>query len=94
MEVCYLRGGCRPGDFGEPAIDEIGSAAKHETQEKVGFDMGKTLNPEKYNMAFCPFCKGNGKLPKTPDGFDVCRKCGGFGFVKKGEETSGEEENK
>jgi len=45
--------------------------------------MSKTLNPEKYNMAFCAVCKGEGRLPKHPRGFDVCSKCGGFGFVKR-----------
>ncbi len=45
--------------------------------------MSKTLDPEKYNMAICPVCDGKGRLPKHPRGFDVCTKCGGFGFVKK-----------
>ena len=45
--------------------------------------MGNTFDPEKYNMAFCPVCNGKGRLPKHPQGFDVCGKCGGFGFVKK-----------
>jgi hypothetical protein len=45
--------------------------------------MGKTFNPEKFNMAFCPLCKGNGKLPKNPGGFDVCRKCGVLDSLKK-----------
>jgi hypothetical protein len=35
MEMCYLRGDCRPGDFGEPGIDKNGPGAKHEKQEKV-----------------------------------------------------------
>ncbi len=45
--------------------------------------MSKILNPEKYNMAICPVCNGKGRLPKHPRGFEVCSKCGGFGFVKK-----------
>ena len=45
--------------------------------------MGKTFDPEKYNMALCPLCKGEGRLAKNPDGFDVCKECGGFGFIKK-----------
>jgi DNA-binding NarL/FixJ family response regulator len=45
--------------------------------------MGKTFEPGKYNMALCPLCKGEGRLPKTPDGFDVCKECGGFGFIKR-----------
>jgi DnaJ-class molecular chaperone len=40
-----------------------------------------TFNPEKYAMAVCPSCKGNGYIltPKRKP----CPKCGGFGFVKK-----------
>ena len=34
-------------------------------------------------MVFCPVCNGNGKLTKAPGGFDVCRKCGGFGLVER-----------
>jgi DnaJ-class molecular chaperone len=56
--------------------------------------MGNTFNPEKYNMAICPLCKGNGKLPKNPDGFDVCRRCGGFGLIKKTMKIFEEVENK
>jgi len=52
--------------------------------------MEKTFNPEKYNMAFCPLCNGNGKLPKNPDGFDVCKECGGFGLIKKESEILGQ----
>jgi len=46
-------------------------------------DMGKTFDPEKYEMMFCPVCKGKGKLLNSGDGFVVCEKCGGFGMVKK-----------
>jgi DnaJ-class molecular chaperone len=49
--------------------------------------MGKIFNPEKYNMIFCPLCRGKGKLLKNPDGFVVCEKCGGSGLVKKEEEA-------
>ncbi len=45
--------------------------------------MGNTFNPEKYDMVFCPLCNGKGKLPKNPDEFDVCRRCGGFGLIRK-----------
>ena len=45
--------------------------------------MGKTFDPEKYKMTFYPFCKGDGNLPKTPEGFEVCKECGGFGLIKK-----------
>jgi len=44
---------------------------------------GKIFNPEKYNMMFCPDCKGKGKLPKDSDGFNVCSRCGGSGVIKK-----------
>ena len=44
--------------------------------------MGKTFDPTKYNMVFCPLCKGKGRLDKNPDGFVVCKECGGFGFIK------------
>jgi DnaJ-class molecular chaperone len=56
--------------------------------------MGKPFNPEKYNMAFCPLCKGDGKLPKNPDGFDICIGCGGFGLIKKEKKMFKEVENK
>jgi len=45
--------------------------------------MGKTFTPQKYRMVFCPVCNGKGKLPKNAHGFDVCKECGGFGFVKR-----------
>ncbi len=45
--------------------------------------MEKTFDPEKYEMVFCPICKGKGKLPRNASGFDVCRLCGGFGLIKK-----------
>ena len=45
--------------------------------------MDKTFDPEKYKMTFCPLCEGNGKLPKPPEGFEVCKECGGFGLIKK-----------
>ncbi len=45
--------------------------------------MGKIFNPEKYNMIFCPYCEGKGKLFMKPSGFNVCKECGGFGLIKK-----------
>ena len=45
--------------------------------------MDKTFDPEKYGMTFCPLCKGDGKLAKMPEGFEVCKECGGFGLIKK-----------
>jgi len=56
--------------------------------------MAKTFEPEKYKMVLCPLCKGRGRLPKNPDGFDVCRKCEGFGFTKKEMEILEGVENK
>jgi DnaJ-class molecular chaperone len=43
--------------------------------------MGWTFDPQKYEMAVCPVCQGKGKF-KKPEGFDICKKCWGFGFVK------------
>jgi DnaJ-class molecular chaperone len=48
--------------------------------------MKKLFNPEKYGMAICSLCKGEGKLRKKPDGFNVCARCGGFGLIKKEKE--------
>ena len=45
--------------------------------------MGKTVNPGKYNMAFCLVCNGEGKIAKYSWGFDVFKECGGFGFIKR-----------
>jgi hypothetical protein len=83
MEMCYLRGDCRPGDFGEPAIDKDGSGAQHEKQEKVrGLIWARLLIPKNTIWSSARICDGKGKLPKNPGGFDVCRTCEGFGFVK------------
>ena len=30
--------------------------------------MGKSFDPDKHGMVMCPECKGNGKLPKGPEG--------------------------
>jgi len=56
--------------------------------------MGKTFYPEEYNMVFCSVCNGKGKLPKNPGDFDVCKECGGFGFLKKESEIFEEVENR
>jgi DnaJ-class molecular chaperone len=47
--------------------------------------MNKTFYPEKYDMVVCPFCKAKGFIinPKR----QCCQKCGGFGFIKKENET-------
>jgi len=33
--MCHLRGDCRPGDLGEPGVNEDRPGAKYEKQEKV-----------------------------------------------------------
>ncbi len=45
--------------------------------------MGKNFDPQKYDMVFCSVCNGKGKLLKSHDELEVCRRCGGFGFIKK-----------
>jgi DnaJ-class molecular chaperone len=45
--------------------------------------MDKIFNPEKYGIEFCPECEREGKLPKNPDGYSICLRCGGSGVVKK-----------
>jgi hypothetical protein len=45
--------------------------------------MGKAFDPEKYKMTFCPLCQGDDKLPKSPERFEGCKECGGFGLIKK-----------
>ncbi len=80
-----LWGDCRPGHSGESAIDESGSKDQRPKGKEVKrkIDMGKPFDPEKYGMTFCPLCQGDGKLAKTPEGFEVCKECGGFGLIKK-----------
>ncbi|MBP1695690.1 MAG: response regulator receiver protein [Deltaproteobacteria bacterium] len=56
--------------------------------------MGNIFKPEKYNMAVCPLCNGKGRLPKNPGGFNVCKKCEGFGFIKRETGISEEVKNK
>jgi DnaJ-class molecular chaperone len=65
-----------------------------ETGKGDRVDMGKTFNPQKYNMAFCSDCNGKGKLTKIPGEFDVCRRCGGFGIIKNESEIFEEVNNK
>jgi hypothetical protein len=45
--------------------------------------MGAAFDPERYEMTFCPLCQGRGKLAETPEEYEVCKECGGFGLVKK-----------
>jgi DnaJ-class molecular chaperone len=47
----------------------------------------RSFNPEKYKMAYCPYCKGTGKSSNEDEGVKVCAQCGGFGWVKKGEDN-------
>jgi DnaJ-class molecular chaperone len=44
-------------------------------------DKNKIFNPEKYGVAFCPDCKGKGKLFKNRYGPDVYSRCGGSGLI-------------
>ena len=55
--------------------------------------MGKSFDPEKYGMAFCPDCKGKGKFPKGSNSYIICSRCGGNGFIKK-EKKAPEEDKK
>ena len=41
------------------------------------------FNPEKYGMTFCPGCSGSGRFCNDAQGVNVCKVCGGFGFIKK-----------
>ena len=54
--------------------------------------MDKKFAPEKYGMVTCPLCRGKGFLIKVSDQSHVmlrrvCTECGGFGAIKKEEET-------
>ena len=47
--------------------------------------MDECFDPEKYGMLSCTECDGNGKLLNEFEDIEVCPRCGGFGFIKKGE---------
>jgi hypothetical protein len=49
--------------------------------------LDKHFNPEKYKMTCCPYCRGRGKSSNKDEGVKVCSQCGGFGWVKKGEDN-------
>ena len=54
--------------------------------------MNKNFAPEKYGMVICPLCSGKGFLARDCNQINVsvrgvCTKCGGFGAIKKEEET-------
>jgi len=66
MEMCSLRGDCRSGDFGEPAIDENGPGAKHEKQEKVrGSIWGGLLIPKNTIWSSALSAREMGNDPRT-----------------------------
>ena len=46
----------------------------------------KTFDPEKYGMILCPVCYGHGYI-EGHEGRDACSKCGGFGIIKKGDDS-------
>jgi hypothetical protein len=95
MEVCYLRRDCRSGDFGEPAIDKSGPGAKHKKQEKVrGLIWARLLSPKNTIWTSVLFAREMGNYPRTLMVLMFAENVGVFGFIKKGEETFGEEENK
>ena len=48
---------------------------------------GGRIDPEKYGMLFCPYCKGSGKSFTDTEGINVCKTCGGFGLIIKKKET-------
>ncbi len=50
---------------------------KEEDKRKRG------INPEKFQMAWCPSCRGTGKSTDPEKGVGVCPRCGGFGWIKK-----------
>jgi len=49
---------------------------------------GRHFDPDKYGLIYCPVCKGSGKLFNGVEERVVCKICGGFGFIKKEEESS------
>ncbi len=46
--------------------------------------MGMTADPGIYNAILCLVCHGAGRIAKFPSGFSVCKECGGFGLLLKG----------
>jgi DnaJ-class molecular chaperone len=49
--------------------------------------MDKSFNPERYGMLPCNECDGSGKLLNEFEDVEVCPRCGGFGFIKKEEDS-------
>ena len=52
--------------------------------------MSRRFNPDRNGMIYCPVCKGSGKLLNGVEVESVCKICGGFGFVQKHKNGSGE----
>jgi|GEM_PF-972484 DnaJ-class molecular chaperone len=50
--------------------------------------VGRGFNPNKYGMTFCPGCSGSGRFCNDAQGVNVCKVCGGFGFIKKEDKNS------
>jgi DnaJ-class molecular chaperone len=50
--------------------------------------IAERFNPEKYGMTFCQGCSGSGRVCNDAQGVNVCRVCGGFGFIKKEDKNS------
>jgi DnaJ-class molecular chaperone len=50
--------------------------------------IAERFNSEKYGMTFCPGCSGSGRVYNDAQGFNVCKVCGGFGFIKKEDKNS------
>ncbi len=43
----------------------------------------REIKPEKFQMVWCPACKGTGRSPNKDAEVKVCTLCGGFGWVRK-----------
>lgn len=56
--------------------------------------MDKIFNPEKTGMTLCPECDGRGSFLKRLGQKEVCKKCGGFGYLKKENSAKKEREEK
>jgi uncharacterized protein (DUF983 family) len=50
--------------------------------------IAERFNPEKYGMTFCPGCSASGRFSNDVQGVNVCKVCGGFGFIKKEDKNS------
>jgi DnaJ-class molecular chaperone len=46
---------------------------------------GRRIDPEKYGMILCPYCRGSGKSFTDTEGMKVCKTCSGFGLIIKTE---------